>query len=78
MSQYALARFVGTPQATVESINTKHINARYLPRHTLPDNVRATNDAKEAIVGADYIVHAVPVQHSFKFLNVRRPTRPLC
>lgn len=34
----------------------------------LPANVRATTDAAEAIAGASYAVHAVPVQHSRSFL----------
>lgn len=35
----------------------------------LPRNVRATTDAAEAISGASYAVHAVPVQHSRAFLS---------
>ncbi len=34
----------------------------------LPPNVRATTNAAEAITGAQYAVHAVPVQSSRAFL----------
>ncbi len=36
----------------------------------MPPNVRATTHAPEAIVGAQYAVHAVPVQSSRAFLQV--------
>ena len=62
--------------ATCESINTLHVNARYLPAFTLPANVRATLNAADAIHGADYIVHAVPVQQSFIFLSALRELIP--
>lgn len=40
----------------------------YMQDFTLPRNVRATTDAAEAVAGASYAVHAVPVQHSRAFL----------
>lgn len=43
---------------------------------TLPRNVRATTDAAEAIAGAQYAVHAVPVQHSRAFLTGVREVLP--
>ena len=39
------------------------------PFRPLPPNVRATTDAAEAISGAQYCIHAVPVQHSRAFLE---------
>lgn len=42
----------------------------------LPRNVRATTDAQEAIAGASYAVHAVPVQHSRAFLSGVREVLP--
>lgn len=51
-----------------KDINTQHRNSKYLPDFELPANVRATTDAAEAIAGASYAVHAVPVQHSRSFL----------
>ena len=62
--------------ATCESINVRHVNQRYLPDFTLPPNVRASTDAAEALEGADYIVHAVPVQQSFAFLSSVRHLIP--
>jgi glycerol-3-phosphate dehydrogenase (NAD+) len=67
--------------ATVTAINERHCNERYLPTHTLPPNVRASTDAGEAISGADYIVHAIPVQQSSAALaalrNVIPPSVPI-
>lgn len=37
---------------------------------TLPVNMRATTSTSEAIIGASYAVHAVPVQSSRVFLQV--------
>ena len=59
--------------ATVVSINEQHCNVRYLPKSTLPPNVRASTDAAEALAGADYIVHAIPVQQSSAALAALRP-----
>lgn len=49
-------------------INQKHRNTRYLPDDELPDTVTATTCAAEAISGAQFAIHAVPVQHSRAFL----------
>jgi hypothetical protein len=53
----------------VASINNDHINTRYMPKHSLPSNIRATTDAAEAIQGSQYAIHAVPVQQSAAFLK---------
>jgi glycerol-3-phosphate dehydrogenase len=58
------------------SVNDHHLNRRYLPGLPLPANVRATTDAREAIRGACYAVHAVPVQHSRAFLRSVRGLLP--
>ncbi|GAX80140.1 hypothetical protein CEUSTIGMA_g7578.t1 [Chlamydomonas eustigma] len=50
-------------------INTSHRNSRYLPDFELPANVRATTSASEAIQGAQFAVHAVPVQSTRVFLQ---------
>lgn len=49
-------------QATVDEINTKHSNAKYLPDALLPDNVGATTDIEEAVAGMDVIVMGIPSQ----------------
>jgi glycerol-3-phosphate dehydrogenase (NAD(P)+) len=45
-----------------KAIEESRENADYLPGITLPDLLRATSDAKEAIDGADLMVLAVPSQ----------------
>lgn len=55
-------------QADADAINNDHKNIKYLPQYELPHNVRATTDAAVALESADFIVHAVPVQSSKKFL----------
>jgi glycerol-3-phosphate dehydrogenase (NAD+) len=62
-------------------INERHVNERYLPGRPLPPNVRATTSAREACGGAQYALHAVPVQHSRAFLasvkDVLSPDTPI-
>lgn len=36
--------------------------SKYFPTHKLPENVIATTNAREALQGADFCFHAVPVQ----------------
>jgi glycerol-3-phosphate dehydrogenase (NAD+) len=50
--------------ATALAVNDRHVNERYLAGHALPPNVRASTDPAEAFAGADFIVHAIPVQQS--------------
>ena len=52
-----------------KDINEKHCNTRYLPNFNLPDRVTATTSAEMALKGAQYAIHAVPVQHSRDFLT---------
>lgn len=47
-------------QATVDSINETHRNARYLPDHPLHPDLRATNDLAAATADADLVVMGVP------------------
>ena len=55
-------------QQDADAINDTHRNAKYLPQYELPKSVRATVDPAEALAGADFIIHAVPVQSSKQFL----------
>ena len=48
--------------------NTKWV-AILLQDYLLPSNVVATTSAAEACAGAQYAIHAVPVQHSRAFLH---------
>ena len=49
-------------QATVDEINTRHSNAKYLPKAELPKSVRATADIEEAVAEMDVIVMGIPSQ----------------
>jgi glycerol-3-phosphate dehydrogenase (NAD+) len=62
--------------ARAEQINAHHQNMRYLPGAVLPSNLRATTDAAEAIAGAQFAIHAVPVQATRKFLAGIRDMLP--
>ncbi|XP_042375112.1 glycerol-3-phosphate dehydrogenase [NAD(+)], chloroplastic-like isoform X2 [Zingiber officinale] len=44
------------------AINETHFNFKYFPEHKLPENIMATTSAKDALLGADFCLHAVPVQ----------------
>jgi glycerol-3-phosphate dehydrogenase (NAD(P)+) len=48
---------------TVEEINAKHSNERYLPGALLPDRLRATHDVAEAVREADVVVMGIPSQN---------------
>ncbi len=45
-----------------EAITVKHENPDYLPGVALPESIRATGDAAEALDGADVVVLAIPSQ----------------
>lgn len=45
-----------------DELNTRHRNTGYLPGVTLPDSLRATAQAPDALDGADAVVFAVPTQ----------------
>ncbi len=47
-------------KSLVEDINIKRENFKYLPKITIPYNVKAFSNIEEAISGSDYIVIAVP------------------
>ncbi|XP_027332926.1 glycerol-3-phosphate dehydrogenase [NAD(+)] 2, chloroplastic isoform X2 [Abrus precatorius] len=67
-AQLEVMMLVRDPQVCF-SINERHCNCKYFPDHRLPENVVATIDAKSALLGADYCLHAVPVQFSASFLE---------
>lgn len=47
---------------TVEAINERHENPRYLPGLKLADSIKATADLQEALRGADLVLAATPAQ----------------
>jgi glycerol-3-phosphate dehydrogenase (NAD(P)+) len=48
-----------------EEINTKHVNDRYLPEVSLPEDLTATSSIGEAVSEADVVVMGVP-SHGFR------------
>jgi len=47
-------------EATVESVNTSHLNPRYLPGHALHPSLSATSDLEAAVAVTDVVVMGVP------------------
>jgi glycerol-3-phosphate dehydrogenase (NAD(P)+) len=50
----------GREKATVDDINIRRRNSRYLPEAVLPQTLTATMDIEEAASGRDYLIIAVP------------------
>ena len=46
-----------------DSILTRRINHLYLPEHTVPESVSATNDYQEALTGAGIVISVMPSHH---------------
>ncbi|RDX87104.1 Glycerol-3-phosphate dehydrogenase [NAD(+)] 2, chloroplastic [Mucuna pruriens] len=68
----AMAAHVANRKAELEVkmlVRDPQVCFKYFPDHRLPENVVATTDAKSALLGADYCLHAVPVQFSASFLE---------
>lgn len=51
----------GRNQEVVDEINNEHTNSQYLKEVVLPSNIRATTSLEDALVHAELIVLAVPV-----------------
>nr|XP_054749764.1 glycerol-3-phosphate dehydrogenase [NAD(+)], cytoplasmic-like [Lytechinus pictus] len=58
-----------------EIINTTHVNEKYLPGHTLPDNVVAIPEVAEAAKGARLLIFVLPHQFVPKYLSLN-PCEP--
>ena len=52
----------GRSEEVIAEINSAHTNKKYLSSHTLPNNIRATTDLKEAFDFSDTYVLAIPAQ----------------
>lgn len=52
-----------------ESINTQHVNPQHLTDYKLPPLLAATTSAADALQGASFIVHSIPVQSTESFLE---------
>ncbi|KAK3263800.1 hypothetical protein CYMTET_27414 [Cymbomonas tetramitiformis] len=58
------------------SITAEHTNTRYFQEFDLPHNITATTNSAEALADSDFVIHAVPVQHSRAFLSQLRDQLP--
>lgn len=55
---------------TVSDVNIKHRNLKYFPEDIqLPTNLRASESLDECLDNAQMIIHAIPVQNSYKFMK---------
>ena len=57
-------------------INNEHYHPRKMSDFILPPKIRATANPAECLPDATYIIHAVPVQYSRKFLHTVRDYIP--
>ncbi len=55
-------KMYGKTKATVDEINNKHTNEKYLKNIVLDEKIKATTSLKEVLDFADYIVLAVPTK----------------
>ena len=66
----------GRDATTARTISAEHRHDRYLAGIDLPDGLRATTDAHEALAGAALVCVAVPAQHAREILTALRPHVP--
>src|SRR5690606_38718577 len=64
----------GRDAATVEAINARQENPRYLPGIVLPGSLRATTDLREALANSTMVLVVVP---SHAFADTLRSLAPL-
>ncbi|MCX2983062.1 NAD(P)H-dependent glycerol-3-phosphate dehydrogenase [Halieaceae bacterium IMCC14734] len=58
---------------TVNEINARHTNEKYLPGAKLPEKLRATNDLAEAVADVDVLVVGIPSQSFRAVLEQVKP-----
>src|SRR5690606_27415646 len=66
----------GRDAATIEAIDTRHENPRYLPGVALPESLRATTDLAAAMREADLVLVVVPSHALTETLHALAPLRP--
>lgn len=65
-----------TPK-TVEEINRFHKNTRFFPEDViLPENLTASSNLEEVLNSTEMVIHAIPVQQSFDFINENKNNIP--
>jgi glycerol-3-phosphate dehydrogenase (NAD+) len=60
-------------ETVAEYINVNRYHPKYLTDSILPEQLQATSNPERALEGADFIIHAVPMQQSRKFLEYIKP-----
>ena len=63
----------GRDQATVEAINSRNENPRYLPGIGLPEGIAATTDMAEALAGAEAVLLVTPSRTLREICTQMRP-----
>src|SRR5690606_26220511 len=66
----------GRDAATIDAIDGRHENPRYLPGIALPDSLRATADLASALQAADLVLVVVPSHAFTDTLHALAPLRP--
>lgn len=66
----------GRDAATIDAIDTRHENPRYLPGIPLPASLRATTDLATAVRGCDLVLVVVPSHAFAETLHALAPLRP--
>src|SRR5690606_35619254 len=66
----------GRDAATIEAVDRRHENPRYLPGIPLPDPLRATSDLGAALGDADLVLVVVPSHAFTDTLHALAPLRP--
>lgn len=63
-------RIFSQNEKTINEINNYHKNTRIFPDDIkIPENVSAYNDAEYVLKDADIVIHAIPVQVSYEFIE---------
>ena len=68
---------MGPRKRNLQSVAQRHVNEMFLPGHTLPDSVTATESIEEALQGVSIVVSVMPSQHCRRlFEEMRRHLNP--
>lgn len=63
-------KMLSKTSSTIIEINEKRRSTRFFPDTIiLPENLKASNDINEVLKNADIIIHAIPVQSSYDFIQ---------
>ncbi len=66
----------GRDAQTVEAIDARHENPRYLPGIPLPDNLRASTDLAATVAGADWVLVVTPSHAFTETVTALKPLLP--